>query len=392
MNRRERLMATLRGEPVDRPAVSFYELNGLDEDYNDPDAFNIYNDPSWRELIELTRDHTDRIVMRSVPFVIEKESAGKEKQMVGVPSDPLSSISQEKIAFDANGSRIVTRTIKAGSRILTSRTRQDKDVNTVWRIEHLLKDIDDMKALLDLDIPKTLGQPDISVVLDAEAAIGDSGIVMIDTPDPLCLAAMLFEMSTYTITAALEPKLFHELLSKFAAILYPNTEAVSKALPGRLWRIYGPEFASPPYQSPAAFRDYVVRYDQPMVDAIQANGGFARIHSHGNLKEIIDDIASMGVDGLDPIEPPNQGDMELIEVRQKYGDQLVLFGNLEATDIENLPTDQFAERIQTAIEQGTSGKGRGFVLMPSSCPYGRKLPPLALANYRKMVEMAEFAA
>jgi hypothetical protein len=380
-------MATLRGEPVDRPAVSFYELNGLDEDYNNPDQFNIYNDPSWKPLIDLARDHTDRIILQSVPFITDKASAGKEKQMVGVPSDPLSSISQTDVSYDANGSRIVMRTIKAGDRVLTSQTRQDKDINTIWILEHLLKDVDDLKALLALDIPATAGEPDVSVVLDVEEAIGDSGIVMIDTPDPLCLAAMLFDMSVYTVVATLEPELFHELLSRFAAILYPNTKAISKALPGRLWRIFGPEFASPPYQSPGAFRDYVVRYDQPIVDAIHAHGGFVRIHSHGNLKEILDDIASMGVDGLDPIEPPDQGDVELSYVRQKYGEQLVLFGNLEATDLENLPTDQFAQKIKIAIEQGTAGHGRGFVLLPSSCPYGQKLPPLALANYRKMVEI-----
>jgi hypothetical protein len=387
MNRCERLMTTLRGEPVDRPAVSFYELNGLDEDYNDPDPFNIYNDPSWKPLIDLAKDYTDRIILRSVPFITDKTSAGKEKQMVGVPKDPLDSISQTETNYNANGSKIVKRTIKAGDRVLTSRTRQDRDVNTIWTLEYLLKDVDDLKALLELDIPATAGEPDVSVVLDAEGAIGDSGIVMIDTPDPLCLAAMLFDMSVYTVVATLEPELFHELLSRFAAILYPNTKAISKALPGRLWRIFGPEFASPPYQSPAAFRDYVVRYDQPIVDAIHAHGGFVRIHSHGNLKEILDDIASMGVDGLDPIEPPDQGDVELSYVRQKYGEQLVLFGNLEATDLENLPTDQFAQKIKIAIEQGTAGHGRGFVLLPSSCPYGRKLPPLALANYRKMVEI-----
>jgi hypothetical protein len=380
-------MTTLRGEPVDRPAVSFYELNGLDEDYNDPDPFNIYNDPSWKPLIDLAKDYTDRIILRSVPFITDKTSAGKEKQMVGVPKDPLDSISQTETNYNANGSKIVKRTIKAGDRVLTSRTRQDRDVNTIWTLEYLLKDVDDLKALLELDIPATAGEPDVSVVLDAEGAIGDSGIVMIDTPDPLCLAAMLFDMSVYTVVATLEPELFHELLSRFAAILYPNTKAISKALPGRLWRIFGPEFASPPYQSPAAFRDYVVRYDQPIVDAIHAHGGFVRIHSHGNLKEILDDIASMGVDGLDPIEPPDQGDVELSYVRQKYGEQLVLFGNLEATDLENLPTDQFAQKIKIAIEQGTAGHGRGFVLLPSSCPYGRKLPPLALANYRKMVEI-----
>jgi hypothetical protein len=217
--------------------------------------------------------------------------------------------------------------------------------------------------------------------------LGDAGIVMIDTPDPLCLAAALFDMAAYTMIAVLEPEMFHELLSRFAAILHPETQAISKALPGRLWRIYGPEYASPPYQSPRNFRDLVVKYDQPMVDSIQQHGGFVRIHSHGNLKEIIGDIALMGVDGLDPVEPPNQGDMELIEVREKYGEQIVLFGNLEATDIENLPTDQFEQKVRTAVEQGTAGNGRGFVLMPSSCPYGRKLPRLALENYKKMIEV-----
>jgi hypothetical protein len=209
-------MATLRGEPVDRPAVSFYELNGLDEDYNNPDPFNIYTDPSWRELIELTRDHTDRIVMRKVPFIDGQIAAGSDRQFVGVPSDPLAGISREETTFDGNGSRIVIRTIKAGKRMLTSRTRHDKDVNTIWTLEHLLKDADDLKALLELDFPAASGKPDVSAVLDAEEALGDAGIVMIDTPDPLCLAAALFDMATYTMIAVLEPDMFHQLLGKFA--------------------------------------------------------------------------------------------------------------------------------------------------------------------------------
>ena len=69
MTRRERLMATLRGEPVDRPPVSFYELNGLDEHPNDHDPFNIYADHSWQPLIERTRAKTDRIVMRGVTSI-----------------------------------------------------------------------------------------------------------------------------------------------------------------------------------------------------------------------------------------------------------------------------------------------------------------------------------
>jgi hypothetical protein len=68
---------------------------------------------------------------------------------------------------------------------------------------------------------------------------------------------------------------------------------------------------------------------------------------------------------------------------------MALFGNLEASDIENLPTDQFAGKVRRALREGTAGEGRGFVLMPSACPYGRVLSRLALANYRKMIELIE---
>jgi len=160
-------------------------------------------------------------------------------------------------------------------------------------------------------------------------------------------------------------------------------------LPGRLWRIVGPEYASPPFLPPRLFCEYVTRYDTPIVQAIQRYGGYARMHSHGRLKLILSHILETGCDGLDPIEPPPQGDMELSEVRQRYGEQLVLFGNLEISDIENLPTAEFERKVRAALEQGTAGKGRGFVLMPSSCPYGRVLSPLTLQNYLSMVELVE---
>jgi len=47
MTRRERLMATLNGRPVDRPAVSFYEIGGFQINPSDPDPYNIYNAPGW---------------------------------------------------------------------------------------------------------------------------------------------------------------------------------------------------------------------------------------------------------------------------------------------------------------------------------------------------------
>ena len=368
-------MTTLQGQPVDRPPVSFYEINGLDEISDSADPFNIYSHPSWAPLIALAAEKTDRILMRSVP-------------LAGVPSDPLVELTTTE-TWIADGNRYVRRTIRSGRHTFTSTTRRDPDVNTTWRIEHFLKGPDDLRAWLELPTPTFGGTPDGRDVLAAEGALGDSGIVMLDTADPLCLAAELFSMGDYTVVAATEPQLFHRLLERFAALLWPKTAAVAAALPGRLWRIYGPEYASVPYLHPRFFREYVVRYDTPMVQAIQHTGGYARLHCHGRLKAILDDIAATGCDGLDPIEPSPQGDVALSYVRERYGRQMVLFGNLEASDIENLPTPEFAHRVRRALTEGTTGAGRGFVLMPSSCPYGRVLSPLALANYRLMIELVE---
>jgi hypothetical protein len=368
-------MASVRGESVDRPPVSFYEINGLDERPEDNDPFNIFNHPTWQPLIELAREKSDRIVMRTVPF--------------SGAVDPLQEYSTIESRLDAQGRLFTKRRVRAGKRTLTSLTQRDPQVNTIWTVEHLLKDVDDLKAYLELPLPGEVGKPEIGDVLQAEQALGDSGIVMIDTSDPLCEAAQLFPMADYTVIALSEQALFHRLLERFANLITARTEAVAQALPERLWRIYGPEYASPPYLPPRLFNEYVVRYDTPMVESIQRWGGYARIHSHGRLRLILDEIAATGCDGLDPIEPPPQGDMTLREVRRKVGKQMTLFGNLEASDIENLPTREFREKVRRALAEGTEGEGRGFVLMPSACPYGRELSKLALANYECMIEEAE---
>lgn len=375
MTRKERLMATMRGEPVDRPPVCFYEINGLDEDPQDENPFNIYSHPSWAPLLKLTREKTDRIVMRGLPFQMT-ETSELEKRTT------------RRSYLDENGSLHTVKEIQADGRILREHTRRDRDVNTVWTIEHLLKDEADLEAWIQLP-EEEAGPPDYTAIIEAERELGDSGIVMLDTSDALCRIASLFGMEDYTVIALTEPELFHRALAKAHRELRSRVEQVARELPGRLWRIYGPEYATPPYLPPKLYEEYVVRYDRELVAAIQTNGGYARIHQHGNLKDVLDYVVQTGCLGLDPIEPAPQGDVTLAYVRERYGKQLVLFGNLEVNDIELLAPDEFEKKVVTAIREGTSGEGRGFVLLPSAAPYGRILSPVALGNYQRMIEVVE---
>jgi uroporphyrinogen-III decarboxylase len=375
MTRRERMLRTLRGEPVDRPAVNFYEINGMTQNPDDPNPFNVFNDPSWRPVLDLARDRTDRLVMTGMP-------------VRNTAVDPFWRLSKVESEGD-DTTRVTVRTVRIGNRELRNRTRRNADMNTTWTEEHFIKDVADLDAYLSLPEPELAIEPNLAALLDIEERLGDTGLAMISCGDPICAAAPLFDMSDYMVIAMTEPERFHRLLERLARPIWALTEAAAKAAPGRLWRICGPEYASPPYLPPALFREYVVRYTEPMVKAIQKHGGYARLHSHGRLRDILDDIAGMGCDGLDPIEPPNQGDVELWEVREKYGSQMVLFGNLEASDLVNLPAEDFEANVRQAVDEGTRGEGRGFVLQPSACPCGRTITPRILRNYEVMVELAE---
>lgn len=383
MTRRERLMATLKGEVVDRPAVNFYEIGGFLVNPNDPDEYNIYNSPSWQPLLNLAENHTDIIRMVS-PVRAQSHLSWDGSANVGIRKQFV----EEKV-WEENNSRFTRLTFRIGSKELTSLSRRDRNLDTVWTIEYLLKSSNDVNLFLELPDEIFEENIDIAHLEEQEKKLGDSGIVMVDTEDPVCAVASLFNLEDFTIFAFTEQELCHKLLEKHARYIHKRTEKVAREFPGRLWRIYGPEYITEPFLPSAFFEEYVVKYTGPMVKQIKNYGGFARIHAHGRVKNVLDYIINMGADAIDPIEPPPHGDVELKYLRRKYGKQLVLFGNIEIADIENMPCDMFRRVVKQTIADGTSGEGRGFVLMPSAAPYGRNISERTHRNYQIMVEEVE---
>jgi len=382
MSRRERLMATLRGEPVDRPAVNFYEVGGFKVDPSDPDEFNVYNDPSWQPLLQLAEEQTDLIRMRS-PVRSRSHEVTSGKSDSETCRGEFFKIEE----YVEKGCHFTSTTLKIGGRNMTELTRRSPEVDTLWTVEHLLKNPEDLKAYLELPDEIFAEDVDVTSLIEEDRELGESGIIMVDTEDPICAAASLFSMEDFTILALTEQKLFHRLLEKLSGHIQARTEKTAKAFPGHLWRIYGPEYATEPYLPPHLFKEYVVRYTRPMVEAIAEHGGFARIHCHGRIRAVLDYIVEMGAAAIDPIEPPPQGDVELEYVRRKYGKELVLFGNLEIADIENCEPADFEKVVEKSLIDGTSGKGKGFVLMPSSSPTGREITPRMMTNYQTMVRL-----
>ena len=378
MTRRERLMATLRGQAVDRPAVCFYELGGFKMDPDDGDPYNVYNDPSWRPLLELAEKESDII------------------RICKPARKPASHNCRDRFfsnkTWAADGSRFTRKTVNVGGRTLTELTRRDQAVNTVWTLEHLVKCPEDIEAFLQLPDDALAYEYDVTNIRAEDESLGQRGIVMIDTADPLCEAAEMMSMGDYTVIAFSERTLFHRLLEKVSGPIYAKAEKVAREFPGALWRIFGAEFAAEPYLPPSLFEEYEVRYTRPMVETIRRHGGFARIHCHGRIRSALPLLMKMSPDGIDPIEPPPSGDVELLDVRRQYGQDMVLFGNIKVRDIENMEERLFERIVAKSLQDGTAGVGRGFVLMPCSAPYGRQITARTQANYETMIRLTKAMA
>jgi len=380
MTRRERLIATLRGEPVDRPAVNFHEIGGFLVNPDDPDEYNIYNSPSWQPLLKMAEDETDIIRMVS-PVRAQSHLAWDGSDHTGIRQKHVI----EHI-WEENKSRFTRSTYRINGKELTSTTRRDKELDTVWTIEPLLKNTNDVNLYLQLPDVIFEEKIDINHLSEQEKKLGDKGIILVDTEDPICAVAALFSMEDFTVFAFTEQELCHKLLEKHARYIQKRTDLVAKDFPGRLWRIYGPEYATEPFLPVEFFEEYVVKYTGPMVKKIKEHGGYVRLHSHGRVKDILGHIVNMGADATDPLEPHPHGNADLRLVRQKYGKDLVLFGNIEIADIENMESDRFREVVKKSIADGTHGEGRGFVLMPTASPYGREISELTFRNYQIMIE------
>jgi uroporphyrinogen-III decarboxylase len=383
MTRRERLTATLNGKEVDRPAVNFYEIGGFLVNPDDPDEYNIYNSPSWRPLLDMAENQTDIIRLVS-PVRAQSHLSWDTGANQGIRNQFV-----KDSAWEDGNSRFTRQTYTIGGKELTSLSRRDKNLDTVWTVEYLLKSIDDIRLYLELPDEIFEEHLDISHLEDEEKKLGDRGIIMVDTEDPVCAVAALFSLEDFSIFAFTEPELCHKLLEKHARYIHKRTEKAAREFPGRLWRIYGPEYVSEPLLPAPLFEEYVVRYTGPMAREIKAHGGFVRIHSHGKIRNIADYFIKMGADATDPIEPPPHGDVDMKYMREKYGKELVLFGNIEIADIEHLPSEEFRKVVRKTVEEGTAGEGRGFVLTPTSAPYGRTISDLTFRNYQIMIEEVE---
>ena len=170
----------------------------------------------------------------------------------------------------------------------------------------------------------------------------------------------------------------------FEVQMYHMRQILKSDVTDIMFRICGPEYATPPYLSPKMYYDIVTKYLIVMCKEIKDAGGIPRIHSHGKIKEVLDDFLMTDAMALDPCEPPPDGDCDLAYLKKKCGDRFCLLGGMELHELENSSPERVRAIVKSSIEaaKGTTG----YMVMSTAAPINTPLSKKTLQNYVAMID------
>lgn len=130
-------------------------------------------------------------------------------------------------------------------------------------------------------------------------------------------------------------------------------------------------FNSGPYFSPAVFRDLVLPRFRRVAEHITLPW---IIHSDGNILPFVDDLISLGITGLHPIE---HGVLDIRAVKQQYGDRLCLLGNVDLNLLGLGTPDEVDREVRGLIHD--VGPGGGYIVTSGNSLAGYLQPDNVLA-------------
>lgn len=113
--------------------------------------------------------------------------------------------------------------------------------------------------------------------------------------------------------------------------------------------------------SPDCFRTLIKDGERKEYELIKKYGKNVFVHSCGNIVRIMDDLAELGVECLNPIQPEC---MDIRWLKEQYGDKMAFYGGISTQ--KTLPFGNPAEvYAETREIVGIMSKNGGFITAPS---------------------------
>jgi len=143
-------------------------------------------------------------------------------------------------------------------------------------------------------------------------------------------------------------------------------------------------FAGAGFISRQMYREFVMPYEDEVFRAIRAAGSISYVHTCGAIGDRLDLMAETSVAGIDTLDPPPLGTVDLAEAKARYGQRFFFKGNLDAVnDMLGADDAAFEAAVKNRIKIGKPGSG---YILSSACSVAPHVKPDRL---KRLVELAE---
>jgi hypothetical protein len=143
-------------------------------------------------------------------------------------------------------------------------------------------------------------------------------------------------------------------------------------------------FAGAGFISRQMYKEFVVPYENEVFRAIHQIGPKSYVHTCGAIGDRLDLMAETAVDGIDTLDPPPLGTLDIAEAKAKYGQRFFFKGNLDAVN-EMLNADEatFEQAVKDRISIGKPGSG---YILSSACSVAPHVEPNRLTRLAELAE------
>ena len=162
-----------------------------------------------------------------------------------------------------------------------------------------------------------------------------------------------------------DPEGLHSAIQKRVPFALRWVEEMAQDDPGCIW--IGEGFASSSLIGAHTYKEFVLPYEQIVVDKIREVGIPSVLHICGKIYPILDLIPDSRADCLEADWP-----VAMIDARQRIADKISIKGNLNTTDLVRGKEADAYEVSRQAIE---AMKGKPGYILSSGCALGRDTPP-----------------
>lgn len=238
-----------------------------------------------------------------------------------------------------------------------------------FRPESIPDKVDFIPVSQSLDFPLDPDHEyDIFKLVIAEA--GSEFSIHGEVTSPFDYYLRLFGFKDALIYLLEEPEKVREIMERY-------TEGVKKiALEQARCGVDAIKISSPyagsGFISPRFYREFVLPYEGQVAQAVRACGIPVYLHTCGAINDRLEMMTDSGISGLECLDPPPLGDVELAEAKRRVGDKVFIKGNIDPVNVLLFGSPKVIRK--DAKERIETGKPGGGYILSTSCSIAPHTP------------------